>query len=554
MMTDSIRPALAVAIPLFAALLILLLGNRIGPDRREGITMTAALLMAGVVFSMVPETLQGRSCTSRLWNLADGISLQLGADSAAMVFACIASVLWILTSIYSIGYMRGHHEKNQTGYFAAFAVCLASAVGVALAANLITFFVFYEMLTIATYPLVVHYRDGKARAAGRKYLAYTLISGQLFFAAIVWVYVKYGTCDFTAGGFIEAGSMDRGAMCLLFFMMAAGGLVKAGVMPLHSWLPSAMVAPTPVSALLHAVAVVKAGAFCLLRVVCYVFGPDSAAWCGGAGILSWLAAATILLSSLIAMRQDNLKARLAFSTVGQLSYIVLGISLLSVYSITGALFHMVAHAFLKITLFMCAGAIYVTCGLSEISTMGGLARRMPVTFTCFTAASLGLAGLPLMAGFVSKLNLLSGAMDMGKPFFAVVLIAAALLALSYLIPVVQMAFGPGDVLEADKVEVGGEAEEADEAGKAEAAGEAGKAGDGTCSKEAGGRCRKPDRRSARAGSLLLDGAPAMVLPLVLTAVIALVLGFLPDAGLHLYTLAEQAAEGILKGGETIAGW
>ena len=320
------------------------------------------------------------------------------------------------------------------------AVCLASAIGIAFAANLITFFIFYEMLTIATYPLVVHYRNDKAKASGRKYLAYTLISGQIFFAAIVWVYAEYGTLDFKAGGFIEPGSMSAGLMCILFFMMILGGAVKAGVMPLHGWLPSAMVAPTPVSALLHAVAVVKAGAFCVLRVVLYVFGPESASWCSGAYILSWFALATVLLSSLIAVRQDNLKARLAFSTVGQLSYIVLGISLLSPYSVTGAIFHIAAHAFLKITLFMAAGAIFVNLGLSEISQMGGIYKKMPVTSVCFAAASLGLAGLPLMVGFVSKFNILEGALTVGRPFAMAVLIAAALLALTYLMPVVSMFF------------------------------------------------------------------------------------------------------------------
>lgn len=494
MMIISMRPALVVGIPLLAALIILFFGNRIKPNAREAITIIAAVSMTAVVFSMVPAALEGQSYGANLWKLAEGLQLSLRTDAAGMLFACVSSLLWILTSIYSIGYVRGHHEKNQTGYFAAFAACLGSAAGIAMAGNLLTFFVFYEMLTLATYPLVVHYRDEKAKASGRKYLAYTLISGQLFFAGIVWIYVKYGTMDFVAGGFIEAGSMSKIAMCVLFIMMIVGGAVKAGVMPLHGWLPSAMVAPTPVSALLHAVAVVKAGAFCVLRVVCYVFGPEAAAWCGGAEILSWFAVATILLSSLVAMRQDNLKARLAFSTVGQLSYIVLGISILTTYSITGALFHIAAHAFLKITLFMCAGAIFVTTGLSNISDMRGLVKRMPVTCVCFTAASLGIAGMPLMAGFVSKMNILEGAYQMGEPFFIATLIAAALLALTYLIPVVQIFFGKGEKSKA------------------------------TC-----------------------DAAPAMLIPLVLTVTIAILLGCEPNVGVHLYDFAEMAAQSITGG-------
>lgn len=507
MMIMSIRPAIAVGIALLAALLILFFGNRIKPNVREGITLTAAVIMTCLVFSMVPEVLKGNVYEAKLWTIVEGIDLSLKTDPAGMVFACIASLLWILTSIYSIGYVRGHHEKNQTGYFAAFATCLGSAMGIALAANLITFFIFYEMLTLATYPLVAHYRDDKAKASGRKYLAYTLVSGQLFFAAIVWVYVKYGTLDFVAGGFIEPGSMSSGIMCLLFFMMIVGGAVKAGVMPLHGWLPSAMVAPTPVSALLHAVAVVKAGAFCVLRVVCYVFGPASASWCGGANILSWFAVITILLSSMVAMRQDNLKARLAFSTVGQLSYIVLGISLLTVNSITGGIFHIVAHAFLKITLFMSAGAIFVTTGLSEISTMGGLHKKMPVMAVCFTAASLGIAGLPLMAGFVSKFNILQGAWVISKPLAMAVLIAAAILALTYLIPVVQMFFGKQTELPAEE----------------------------------------GHHHAEREYTMM------MIVPLTITVIIAIILGFVPDAGPHLYEMAQNAAEAIMgEGGVYLA--
>lgn len=492
----SIRPFLAVAVSLVAALLILTLGNRVKPDVREGITISAAVIKAVLVFSMVPAVLSGSEYYFSLWEIVDGVSLAFRTDAAGMIFACVASGLWIVTSIYSIGYMRGHHEKNQTGYFAAFAVCLSSAIGISFAANLVTFFIFYEMLTVATYPLVAHYRDDKAKASGRKYLAYTLISGQLFFAAIAAVYVICGTCEFKAGGFIEPGSVSMGVMLLLFFLMIGGGAVKAGVMPLHGWLPSAMVAPTPVSALLHAVAVVKAGAFCVLRVVCYVFGPSAVSWCGGDKILAWFAVATIVLSSFIAMKKDNLKARLAFSTIGQLSYIVLGISVLAPYSVAGAMFHIVAHAFLKITLFMCAGAIYVTSGLSEISTMGGLAKRMPVTCTCFGLASLGIAGLPLLAGFVSKFNIIRGALLMGKPIFAAVLVAAALLAISYLIPVVRIFFGKSDE-------------------------------DGDCAD---------------------DAAPAMLIPIVITAAVSLLLGIMPDAGPHLYDLAVMAADAITGGG------
>ena len=519
-MIESLKPAAAVGVCLLAAAMILLLGNRLHRNLREAITIAASFCAAGLVFSMTPAVLHGQVYEARLWQIAEGVELAFRTDAAGMVFACIAGFLWILTSFYSIGYMRGHHEKNQTGYFAAFAVCVGSALGIAMAANLMTFFIFYEMLTIATYPLVVHYRNDAAKASGRKYLAYTLVSGQLFFAAICVVYVLRGGGDFKAGGFLAEtagrGLLPGGVLCLLFLMMVVGGAVKAGVMPLHSWLPSAMVAPTPVSALLHAVAVVKAGAFCVLRVVCYVFGPQLTVSCGGAKILAWAAALTIIISSFVALRKDNLKARLAFSTVGQLSYIVMGICVCAQASIAGALFHMAAHAFLKITLFMCAGAIFVTTGLSEISSMRGLARRMPVTMTCFAIASLGIAGLPLMAGFVSKFNLIRGILAMGQPFFAVVLVAAALLALSYLMPVVQIVFAKGAGAD-------------------------------------GGPLLPAADAHGHAYPVQGDAALAMRIPLMLTTGVAVVLGCVPNAGVHLYELAQMAATAVTGGGGFLAG-
>jgi len=496
------RPFIAILVSMVAAGMILVLGDHVKPNVREGITFGAAIIKAICVFSMVPAVLAGTVFEIEILEIVEGVNLALKVDSLGMVFACVASGLWILTSVYSVGYMRGHGEQNQTGYFAAFAMCLCGAIGICFAANLFTFFIFYEILTVATYPLVVHYRDDKGKSAGRKYLLYTLGSGQLFFAAMVFVYFACGTLDFVPGGFIGDNISD-GTALIVFFLMIAGGAVKAGVMPLHSWLPAAMVAPTPVSALLHAVAVVKAGAFCVIRIVCYTFGPDLCQSCGGTDILVWFAAATIILSSLIAIQKDNLKARLAFSTVGQLSYIVLGICILTPISVTGAIYHIVAHAFMKITLFMCAGAIFVTTHKSEISDMRGLGRRMPVTMIAFTAASLGIAGLPFMVGFVSKMSILQGAAQSGQMVFMVVLAASALLSLTYLVPVCYIAFTSRDVNPAFanyEMKVDGEA------------------------------------------------SKAMLVPLVITAVISVLLGIWPDAGAGLFTLAEQAAESIFEGG------
>lgn len=498
----AMRPLIAICVSMVAAVLILICGERVSPNCREGITMGASIIKALCVFSMVPAVLAGETFDLKILTIVDGIDLALRADSLGMVFACVASGLWIVTSVYSIGYMRGHGEQNQTGYFAAFAMCLCGAIGICFAANLFTFFIFYEVLTVATYPLVVHYRDEKAKSAGRKYLLYTLASGQLSFAAIVVVYAACGTLDFVPGGFI-GDSVSEGTALILFFLMVVGGAVKAGVMPLHSWLPAAMVAPTPVSALLHAVAVVKAGAFCVIRVVCYTFGPELCKSCGATDILVWFAVVTILLSSLIAIQKDNLKARLAFSTVGQLSYIVLGVCILTPISVTGAIYHIVAHAFMKITLFMCAGAIFVTTHKSEISDMRGLGRRMPVTMIAFFVASLGIAGLPFMVGFVSKMSILQGAAQISQPIFIGTLVASAMLSLTYLIPVCYIAFASKNI-----------------------------------------------NPAFENYSMKLDGeaSKAMLIPLVITACISILLGIVPDAGAQLYSLAEAAANAIFKGG------
>lgn len=502
----SVKPLLAVLVSLAASGLIFVLGERVHQNVREGITFIAAILKIIIVYSMIPAVAAGKTIEFVLMPIVRGIDLSFRVDGAGMVFACVAATLWILTSLYSVGYMRGHGEKNQTGYYSAFAMCLSATMGICFAANLLTFFLFFEVLTVATYPLVVHYRDEEGTRSGRKYLAYTLISGQLMFAGIVVVYAVTGTMEFTPGGFVSTTDIPAPWLLVVFFLMVGAGLVKAGVMPLHSWLPAAMVAPTPVSALLHAVAVVKAGAFCTLRMVLYVFGPETAAYCHGAEILAWMAVITILASSLVAIRKDNLKARLAFSTVGQLSYIVLGIAILTPESATGSLYHIVAHAFMKITLFMCAGAIFVTTHKKEISEMKGLGRKMPVTFTCFAIASLGIAGLPLLAGFVSKMNIIRGAWMTGGTLYVATLICAALLALTYLMPVVITGFARPKPEEADRL--------------------------------------KGEHHGKGAFGIATETSYPMLIPILATAVISFIFGVAPNFGLHLYNLAETAARSI----------
>lgn len=432
------RPFLAIGVAFLAALLVAC--SRKYPNVRETWSTLGSVIMFGLVISMVPGVLKGTVYEWSLFSLTDTIGFTVRTDTAGMIFACLASLLWIPINFYSIGYMRNKHETEQTGYFASFAVCMAATLGIALSSNLLTFFVFYETLTIFSYPLVLHERNEEALDASRKYLAYTLVSGQLFLAGTVGVYCISGTMDFKAGGFLDISMAPVWVLQLLFILMIMAGSVKAAVMPLHGWLPAAMVAPTPVSALLHAVAVVKTGAFAVLRIIGFVFGPKLLSQLGTADVLAWMAALTILMSSFIALKQDNLKRRLAFSTIGQLSYIVLGASLLTPLAIKGAYLHLVAHALMKITLFMCAGCIIVRTHLHEISEMNGIGRRMPVTMGCFAIASLGVAGMPFIIGFISKWNLALGAIQAGKPLFVVVWVASALLAMAYLMPVVRMAF------------------------------------------------------------------------------------------------------------------
>lgn len=432
------RPFLAIGVAFLAAILVTF--SRRHPNVREGWSTIGSVLMCGFVLSMAPGVLAGNIYECTLFMLTDTIGLTCRVDPAGLIFAALASILWIPINFYSIGYMRCNDETEQTGYFAAFAICMSSVMGIAMAGNLLTFFVFYELLTIASYPLVLHERNEEALTASRKYLAYTLVSGQLFLAGLVGVYCISGTMDFKAGGFLTPDMAPTWVLQLLFLIMILAGSVKAAVMPLHGWLPAAMVAPTPVSALLHAVAVVKTGVFCVLRIVGFVFGPRLLSQIGVADVLAWFAATSIIVSSLIALRQDNLKRRLAFSTIGQLSYIVLGAALLTPLAIKGAYLHLVAHAVMKITLFMCAGCIIVRTHLHNISEMNGIGKRMPVTMACFTIASLGIGGMPFLIGFISKWNLALGALQAGKPLYVLVWVASAMLALGYLIPVCRIAF------------------------------------------------------------------------------------------------------------------
>ena len=435
---DSLLPLLAI---LASALAIpLILGARNRPNVREGITMVAAFAKFAIVASFVPGVLAGTRYVADLGTFATGIRLSLRVDALGLLFALLASTLWIVASVYSVGYMRGLSEHAQTRYFAAFAASLAATIGVAFAANLLTLFLFYELLTVATYPLVTHDETEEARAAGRKYLAYTFGGGVAVLGGTALVFWMTGTTSFAHGGIEGIASADPALARAAFVLLAGGFGVKAALMPMHSWLPDAMVAPTPVSGLLHAVAVVKSGVFGISRLVLDVYGTDAVADLGMGLPLAVVAAITLLAASVIALRQDNLKRRLAYSTISQLSYIVLGLALLDEYALIGGLLHIPAHAFMKLTLFLCAGAIHVETHTDDISEMAGIGRRMPITMAAFAVAAAGMAGIPLVAGFVSKWYLVIGAVSVEGYVFAGALLLSGVLNIAYFWPIVYQAF------------------------------------------------------------------------------------------------------------------
>ena len=434
-------PLLAVVAPALGALLIAWTGER-RANLREFWSVSAGVVMFALVAGMIPEVLAGRTPECVLFRILPGIELAFRVDAFGLLFAAGASLLWILTSCYSIGYMRALKEHSQTRYFACFALALSATVGVAFSANLFTVFLFYEALTLVTYPLVGHKETVEARAGARKYVIYLLGAAKLFLlAAIILTYNVAGTLEFRSGGILSAEqAAAQPVLLFIIFALFLFGFAKNALMPLHSWLPAAMVAPTPVSALLHAVAVVKTGVFCTVRVVLFVFGPSTMRDIGADQLALVAASVTILVGSLLAMGQDNLKARLAFSTVSQLSYIILGVALLNQSGVLGGVAHITNHAVSKITLFFCAGSIYVSTHKTEISQMSGLAKRMPWTMAAFALASLSVVGIPLTSGFVSKWYLALGTVDGGRLVLLGVLLVSSFLNAIYLGSIVYKAY------------------------------------------------------------------------------------------------------------------
>lgn len=416
-----------------------IIAARHNPDVREGVTLITASLVAILVLTIANRFLNGEEFSLTVAEPLPGISIAFRIEALGMLFALVAGLLWIVTSIYSIGYMRSHDENNQTRFFAAFAIAIFCTIGVAFADNLFTLFLFYELLTLSTYPLVTHSGTAEAKKAGRVYLGILLgTSIGLFLLGILITWLVSGTLTFQEGG-VLTGKLDP-AWAGLLYALFLFGIGKAALMPFHRWLPAAMVAPTPVSALLHAVAVVKAGVFTLLKVTIYIFGGDFILSNDVTGGLIWVAAATILFASMIALTKNNLKARLAYSTISQLSYIALGAMLASKSALIGASMHIAMHAFSKITLFFAAGAIYVVTHKKLISELNGLGRAMPVTFGAFLIGTLSIIGLPPFGGMWSKWYLGLGLVETSQLLLLAVLMLSTLLNIAYLLPIPVRAF------------------------------------------------------------------------------------------------------------------
>lgn len=437
-MNASTAILVAIFLPFVGAALLPLLGEK-RANLREAVSLSTAVVLFGLILRYIlPEVMAGKHPSATLFTLMPGLTIAFEVEPLGMLFALVASGLWIVTTAYAIGYMRGHHEIKQTRFFVCFAVAIASALGIAFSKNLMTLFVFYEVLTFSTYPLVTHHGTEKARNAGRIYMGILLTTSMAFLlVGIAWTWFIAGTLDFKAGGILGKASPTQLTILLALFAFGTG---KAALMPFHRWLPAAMVAPTPVSSLLHAVAVVKAGVFTVMKVAVYTFGIEHLTSTGASTWLMYIAAFTLLTTSIIAVTKQNLKERLAYSTISQLAYITLGAAMATTSGVMGGSLHIAMHAFGKITLFFCAGAIYVAAHKTEIPELNGIGWRMPFTMSAFLVGALCVIGLPPTGGSWSKWFLILGTVQTQHYVLAVVLMLSSLLSIAYLMPIVARAF------------------------------------------------------------------------------------------------------------------
>jgi multicomponent Na+:H+ antiporter subunit D len=437
---SSIKLLIALLVPLIGTLGVMFMGKN--ENIREGVSSVASIILFLLVASMIPAVLSGQTLIFHIFTILPGVTVTLRADAMSMIFALVASSLWTIAVFYSMGYMRAHKEHAQTRFNACFALAIFGAIGVAFSDNLFTLYLFYEIVSICTYPLVAHHQDEEGYNGARKYIIYLTTTAKAFLLpALILIYVLTGTLDFAPN--ISTGifppDVNKGLVIMLY-IFCLFGFAKNGIMPFHHWLPGAMVAPTPVSALLHAVAVVKVGVFCTTRVMLYVFGVDTMHALNLGIPTAYFVGFTVIMASVLALSKNNLKERLAYSTISQLSYIIMGVALLTPAGIDGGLIHIVNHAFAKITLFFCAGAIYIAAHKKDISDMGGLGKTMPFTFGAFAIASLSMIGAPPVGGFITKWSLLVGSIQAHQVGILLILITSTMLNVGYFAPVTIKAF------------------------------------------------------------------------------------------------------------------
>ncbi len=434
----SMRPVLAVFVPFICAFLVVASGEK-HKNLRDMWSLVASLSVVILVASLMPWAVKGiivESPINNLVRISPVLVVQFRVDSFGAFFGGLSAFMWIFMTIYSIGYMRRMQERNTTRFFACFALAISAGIGIAFSGNLFTLFIFYEMLSISVYPLIMHHETEEAMKAGRTYLMYVLIGGVFILGAMAITYVWAGTLTFSKIGILR-GTASPNQLRLLFMLFIVGFGVKSAIMPLHGWLPLSMVAPTPANALLS---VLEAGVFGIGRLVMHMYGVDLVRELGLSLPLAYVATISILLASVYAWRQDNLKKRLAYSTISQLSYTILGIALITQNSITGGIIHIVHGALMKNTLFFCAGVIFVQTGKKNISEMKGLAKRMPITMTIFSVCALGVVGIPPMVGFLTKWYLAIGTLEAGQPIFLVVIMVSAMLNAAYYLPPIYDGF------------------------------------------------------------------------------------------------------------------
>ena len=437
---SSVKLLITLLVPLIGTLGVMFMGKN--ENIREGISSVSSIILFLLVASMIPTVLSGKTLNFHMFSILPGVTVTLRADAMSMIFALVASSLWTIAVFYSMGYMRAHHEHAQTRFNACFALAIFGAIGVAFSDNLFTLYLFYEIVSICTYPLVAHHQDAEGYNGARKYIIYLTTTAKAFLLpALILIYVLTGTLDFAPN--ISTGIFPpdvNKSLVIMLYIFCLFGFAKNGVMPFHHWLPGAMVAPTPVSALLHAVAVVKVGVFCTTRVMLYVFGVDTMHALNLGIPTAYFVGFTVIMASILALSKNNLKERLAYSTISQLSYIIMGVALLTPAGIDGGLIHIVNHAFAKITLFFCAGAIYIAAHKKDISDMGGLGKTMPFTFGAFAIASLSMIGAPPVGGFITKWNLLVGSIQAHQIGILLILIASTMLNVGYFAPITIKAF------------------------------------------------------------------------------------------------------------------